>query len=153
VAEKLTDMLAEYRARQNYVPPPEKPDRTDEILAALESVSSHLSEVISAVKGIHIPEAQDRTDEVLERLNALPEPDMQPVLDAVKNIHIPEQKDVDLSSVNRAIQSIPEQKDVDLSPVIDAVNELKQEDQPRQWRIVHERDKRGNITGTRVVAD
>ena len=65
------------------MPPPEKPDRTDEILAALESVSSRLSEVISSIKAIHIPEAQDRTDEVLERLNALPEPDMQPVLDAV----------------------------------------------------------------------
>lgn len=150
---KLIELLSEHQRRSNEVPE-EVVDRTDEILGALERVSEGLTAVIQAIEGIRIPEPLDRTEEVLEAVKGIPGVDLEPVLDAVKAIEMPEveQRDVDLSPVLGAIKSIPK-NEVDLTPVIEAVNELKQDDSPREWRIVHERDKRGNITGTRVVAE
>ena len=91
---------------------------------------------------------------LLEAIKAIS--DLQPVLEAIKAIRIPEPKETDLQPVLDVINA----KSVDLTPVLDAIRAIKMpempqmpEPKPTKWRLVHHRDRLGNLIETEAIAD
>jgi hypothetical protein len=91
---------------------------------------------------------------LLEAIKAIS--DLQPVLEAIRGIKIPEPKETDLQPVLDLINA----KNVDLSPVLDAIRAIKMpeipqmpEPKPTKWRLVHHRDRLGNLIETEAIAE
>lgn len=89
---------------------------------------------------------------LLEAIKAIS--DLQPVIDAIKAIKIPEPKETDLQPVLDLINA----KNVDLTPVLDAIRaiqmpEIQLPPKPTKWRLVHHRDRLGNLIETEAIAE
>jgi hypothetical protein len=68
------------------------------------------------------------------------------------DVHIPPAKETDLGPILQAVRSI--RTDVDLSPILSAIQAIRiPEAKPTKWRLIHHRDRHGNITETEAEAE